>query len=118
MPRVNRSDWSEARTNENILNPLKEIEAELYKVKDELPSSYKHADLANPESYSKFNIVNKHNKPACTSKIYDPLSRFQAWDFKGSNGKIGQYSTSEDNADTPIILADPEIVAPYSLSFT
>ena len=96
---------------------MKDIQAELDKVKDELPSSYKHADLANPESYSKFSIVNKHNKPACTSKIYDPLSRFQPWDFKDSNGKIGQYSTNEDG-DTPIILADPEIVAPYSLSFT
>ena len=87
-------------------------------VRDELPSSYKHKSLADRDVYQKFHEVNKQNKPACTAKIYDPLSRFQAWQVEDSNGKTATFSTTDDNTDTPIILADPEIVAPYSLSFT
>ena len=63
---------------DEILNPRKAIKSELDNVANEFPSSYKHADLSNPDDYNKYNIVNKQNKPSCTSKIYDPLRRFQA----------------------------------------
>ena len=99
------------------MNPWKAIKEELNKVKDQFPSSYKHADLSDREDYKKYHIVNKQNKPACTSKIYDPLKRFQAWEFQDADGKGGQYSTDPEKNYSPVILADPEVVAPYSLSF-
>jgi len=70
---------------DEILNPRKAIKSELDNVANEFPSSYKHADLSNPDDYNKYNIVNKQNKPSCTSKIYDPLRRFQARVVKKSS---------------------------------
>lgn len=100
------------------MNPPKAIKTELDIVAKQFPSSYKHADLFNRDDYNKYHIVNKHNKPSCTSKIYDPLRRFQAWGFEDdTTGKIGQFSTDPDKNYSPVILADPEVVAPYSLSF-
>ena len=79
---------------------------------DSIPDSYKHDGLSNPAEYDKFKIVNKQDRPACTSKIYDPLARFQPWEWNENT-----MLSSHDEDASPIILGDPEIVAPYSLSF-
>jgi len=75
-----------------------------------IPDNYKH-DFSDYDKLKRDPTI-KENINACTAKIYDPLNRFQPWD---SRPQIRSSDDSEEEimAET-FILADPEIVAPYS----
>jgi len=58
----------------------------------------------------------------CSKRILDPLNRFQTWDTNPQtafrNRNVTADETENKKLTRPFILADPEIVSPYSLVFT
>lgn len=104
-----------------------ELKEALFEEAKNFPVGYKH-DMSDYEKF-KYDSSQDVNKPVCSSRIFDPLGRFQPWDtypqllnldsLDGSSEPRGNFedTTQEYTGPMPFILADPMIVAPYSLAF-
>ena len=116
----------------NKLQDLKDMTADdvtaaLEEQAKQFPAGYKH-DMSDYEKFKRNPNIDV-NKPACTSRIFDPLGRFQPWDtypqilpLDTSSGDDQRGHFSDETAPSysgpkPFILADPMIVAPYSIAF-